>query len=79
MSGWLRKAPVDTEPMSAAPDLSRYAHFLAWLDEQGATDPDLRCAWIGGSAATGGWDEHSDLDIEALAARAPRPRYTDVC
>jgi hypothetical protein len=54
--------------MSAAPDLSRYADFLAWLDEQGEAEPDLRCAWIGGSAATGGYDEHSDLDVEALAA-----------
>ncbi len=54
--------------MNDAPDLSRYADFLAWLDEQGATDPDLRSAWIGGSAATGGYDEYSDLDVEALAA-----------
>jgi predicted nucleotidyltransferase len=52
--------------MSAAPDLSRYADFLAWLDAQGENDPDLRCAWIGGSVATGGYDEWSDLDIEAL-------------
>src|SRR4051794_20848499 len=52
--------------MSAAPDLSRYADFLAWLDAQGESDADLRCAWIGGSAATGGWDDWSDLDVEAL-------------
>jgi predicted nucleotidyltransferase len=52
--------------MSAAPDLSRYADFLAWFDAQGETDADLRCAWIGGSAATGGWDEWSDLDLVAL-------------
>ncbi len=47
-------------------DLRRYDDVLAWLDEQHAADPRLRCAWIGGSAATGGWDEHSDLDVEAL-------------
>jgi predicted nucleotidyltransferase len=54
--------------MSTLPDLSRYADFLDWLDAQGETDPDLRCIWIGGSAATGGYDDHSDLDVEALAA-----------
>jgi predicted nucleotidyltransferase len=48
------------------PDLSRYADFLALLDAQHLADPDLRAAWVGGSAATGGYDEWSDLDVEAL-------------
>ena len=52
--------------MSDAPDLTRYADFLAFLDEQRAVDPDLRAAWVGGSAATGGFDEWSDLDVEML-------------
>ena len=47
-------------------DLSRYADFLAFLDDQHAADPDLRAAWVGGSAATGGYDEWSDLDVEVL-------------
>jgi predicted nucleotidyltransferase len=52
--------------MRDEPDLSRYADFLAFLDEQHAADPDLRAAWVGGSAATGGYDEWSDLDVEVL-------------
>ncbi len=52
--------------MTSGPDLSRYDDFLAFLDEQHLADPDLRAAWVGGSAATGGYDEWSDLDIEAL-------------
>ncbi len=49
-----------------APDLTRYDDWLAWLPEHADTDPDLRCAWVGGSAATGGWDEWSDLDLVVL-------------
>jgi predicted nucleotidyltransferase len=48
-------------------DLGRYDDWLAWLPEQGAADEDVRVVWIGGSAVTGGWDEHSDLDVEVLA------------
>ncbi|HEU4812038.1 MAG TPA: nucleotidyltransferase domain-containing protein [Nocardioides sp.] len=47
-------------------DLSRYADWMTWLAEQGATDPDVRVVWVGGSAATGGYDEWSDLDIDLL-------------
>ena len=47
-------------------DLSRYADWTAWLAEQGATDPDIRVVWVGGSAATGGYDEWSDLDVDLL-------------
>ncbi|MFC4785985.1 hypothetical protein ACT8ZV_16020 [Nocardioides sp. MAHUQ-72] len=46
--------------------LSRYDDWLAWLGRQGDVDPDVRVAWVGGSAATGGYDEWSDLDIELL-------------
>jgi len=49
-------------------DLSRYADLLAFLDQQHVADPDLRAAWVGGSAATGGYDDHSDLDVNVLAA-----------
>lgn len=49
-----------------AADLSRYDDWLAWLRTRAAADPDVRVVWVGGSAATGGWDEHSDLDVEVL-------------
>ena len=48
------------------PDLGRFDDWLTWLAERAAADPDVRCAWIGGSAATGGWDEWSDLDVVVL-------------
>jgi predicted nucleotidyltransferase len=48
------------------PDLSRFDGWLDWLAERVAADPDARCAWVGGSAATGGWDEWSDLDVVVL-------------
>ncbi len=48
-------------------DLSRYDDWLTWLREQGETDPDLRVVFVGGSAVTGGYDDHSDLDVEVLA------------
>jgi hypothetical protein len=47
-------------------DLSRYDDWLAWLRSQGENDPDVLVIWIGGSAATGGWDEWSDLDVDLL-------------
>ena len=47
-------------------DLSRYDDWLAWLRTQGEDDPDVLVIWVGGSAATGGWDEWSDLDIDLL-------------
>lgn len=51
---------------SSVTDLSRYEDWLAWLADQGAHDPDVRVVWVGGSAATGGYDEWSDLDIDLL-------------
>jgi predicted nucleotidyltransferase len=48
-------------------DLSRYDDWLAWLRRQGETDADVRVVFVGGSAVTGGYDDHSDLDIEVLA------------
>jgi hypothetical protein len=47
-------------------DLSRYADWTAWLTEQAAADPDVHCVWVGGSAATGGYDQWSDLDLDVL-------------
>ena len=48
------------------PDLSRYADWLTWLRAHAAQDPDVLVVWIGGSAATGGYDEWSDLDVDVL-------------
>lgn len=47
-------------------DLSRYADWTAWLTDAARADPDIRCVWVGGSAATGGYDDWSDLDVEVL-------------
>lgn len=47
-------------------DLTRFDDWLTFLREQGEADPDILLAWVGGSAATGGWDEWSDLDVEVL-------------
>jgi predicted nucleotidyltransferase len=49
-----------------SPDLGRYDDWLAFLREQAGTDPDVLVVWVGGSAATGGWDEWSDLDLDVL-------------
>jgi predicted nucleotidyltransferase len=50
-------------------DLSRYDDWLAWLRAQGESDPGVRVVFVGGSAVTGGYDDHSDLDVEVLATR----------
>src|SRR5690242_8485554 len=57
-----RLGPMAPSPDGAVPpgtDLSRYDDWLAWLRDHAATDDDVRVVWIGGSAATGGWDEWS--------------------
>lgn len=47
-------------------DLSRYDDWLAWLRTQGGSDPAVRVVFVGGSAVTGGYDDHSDIDVEVL-------------
>ncbi|HET6940220.1 MAG TPA: hypothetical protein VFI19_16505 [Nocardioides sp.] len=49
-------------------DLSRYADWTAWLTAQAEADADVHCVWVGGSAATGGYDDWSDLDVDVLCA-----------
>jgi predicted nucleotidyltransferase len=49
-------------------DLSRYDDWLAWLAKQGESDPDVAVVFVGGSAVTGGYDDHSDLDVEVLTS-----------
>jgi hypothetical protein len=61
---------TDPEPRPssrASTDLSRYDDWLGWLREQGETDASVRVVFVGGSAVTGGYDDHSDLDVEVLA------------
>jgi hypothetical protein len=48
-------------------DLSRYDDWLAWLAQRAEADSDVRVVFVGGSAVTGGYDQHSDLDVEVLA------------
>jgi predicted nucleotidyltransferase len=49
-----------------SPQLTRFEDWLAWLAKQGQEDPDVLVVWVGGSAATGGYDDFSDLDVELL-------------
>lgn len=48
------------------PDLSRYEDWTRWLRRRGREDPDVLVVWVGGSAATGGFDDWSDLDVDVL-------------
>lgn len=50
----------------STPDLSRYDDWLQWLRRQGHEDRDVLVVWVGGSAATGGYDAWSDLDVDLL-------------
>ena len=47
-------------------DLRRYDDWLAWLRMRAESDAAIRVVFVGGSAATGGYDDHSDLDVEVL-------------
>lgn len=51
-----------------APELDRYDGWLTWLRETAAADDDVRAVRVGGSAATGGFDQWSDLDVDVLCA-----------
>ena len=68
-SARLRKKEVLLHPSSIlAPmpvDLSRYADWLDFLAALPGRLPQLQVVVVNGSAVTGGWDEHSDLDVEA--------------
>jgi len=48
--------------------VSRFDDWIQWLTAQGTGDPDVLVIWVGGSAATGGYDDWSDLDVELLCA-----------
>ena len=46
-------------------DLSRYADWIDFLTALPQRVPALQVVVVNGSAVTGGWDDHSDLDVEA--------------
>ncbi len=57
------------------PDLSRSDDVLALLRDHVAASPEVRLAVVGGSAATGRYDVHSDLDVELWAVGLPDTAY----
>lgn len=60
------------------PDLSRYDDVLALVSDHAAATPVIRLATVGGSAATGRHDEHSDLDVQLWAEGDPAPPYAAI-
>ena len=46
-------------------DLSRYDDWIRFLTALPQRVPALQVVVVNGSAVTGGWDDHSDLDVEA--------------
>ena len=48
-----------------AADLSRYDDVIRFLTALPQRVPALQVVVVNGSAVTGGWDDHSDLDVEA--------------
>ncbi|WP_374455855.1 hypothetical protein [Nocardioides sp.] len=61
-----------------AADLSRYDDWLAFLTALPDEVPALQVVVVNGSAVTGGWDEHSDLDVEAWCSGDATPTYDAV-
>jgi len=60
------------------PDLSRYDDVLALLRDHAATTAEVRLVVVGGSAATGRYDQHSDLDVELWVDGPPDRTYDEV-
>lgn len=61
-----------------AADLSRYDDWLAFLRALPQRVPALQVVVVNGSAVTGGWDEHSDLDVEAWCSGDAATTYDAV-
>lgn len=57
------------------PDLSRYDDWLAFLRELPGHVPAVRVVVVSGSAVTGGFDEHSDLDVQVWCEGLSTPTY----
>ena len=61
-----------------AADLSRYDDCLRFLTALPDRVPELQVVVVNGSAVTGGWDEHSDLDVEAWCSGDAATTYDAV-
>ncbi len=61
-----------------AADLSRYDDWIAFLTDLPRRVPALQVVVVNGSAVTGGWDDHSDLDVEAWCSGDATPTYDAV-
>lgn len=61
-----------------SPDLSRYADLLDLLAALPDRMPALAVVVVNGSAVTGGWDDHSDLDVEAWCTGPATATYDAV-
>lgn len=61
-----------------AADLSRYDDVLRLLTALPGRVPALQVVVVNGSAVTGGWDEHSDLDVEAWCSGDAATAYDAV-
>jgi hypothetical protein len=59
-------------------DLSRYDDVLGLLTSLPDRVPALRVVVVNGSAVTGGWDDHSDLDVEAWCTGDAATTYAAV-
>ena len=59
-------------------DLSRYDDVLGLLAALPRRVPTLQVVVVNGSAVTGGWDEHSDLDVEAWCSGDAATTYDAV-
>ncbi|MCW2737419.1 hypothetical protein [Nocardioides sp.] len=59
-------------------DLSRYDDWLRFLTSLPQRVPALQVVVVNGSAVTGGWDEHSDLDVEAWCSGDAATTYDAV-
>lgn len=60
------------------PDLSRYDDVLTLLRDHAATTTAVRLVVVGGSAATGRYDDHSDLDVELWVDGPPDTTYDEL-
>ena len=63
---------------SMGADLSRYDDVLRLLTALPGRVPALQVVVVNGSAVTGGWDEHSDLDVEAWCSGDAATTYDAV-
>jgi hypothetical protein len=61
-----------------AADLSRYADWLDFLTALPQRVTTLEVVVVNGSAVTGGWDQHSDLDVEAWCSGDATTTYDAV-